>query len=462
MQKLERTTFETSRDAEYFSREGLRKQTGQRPDRFAEVVIKELADNALDAAEYAGVVPEVKISAMRRSTQLALSVADNGSGIEPEVVEKILNFSTRTSDKAAYRSPTRGAQGNALKTIVGMPHALGTGEAPVLIHSHGAKHLIKLKANPAGEIHNDHVVEADKRWRGTSVTVVLPSHTQRFDDDHLLHWGRAIAVFNPHAFVKIDGLGAESYHANSEDMEPGVYYKPLTDSLTKYTPGEPTSAHWYDERALAALVFSHIEHARKKPDARDLPLGEFVRQFAGLKSTAKAREVCGWVKNIRHLSDFEHSPGDVALLLAGMQHHSKAPTHKALGRLGKEHIEQRFEEFYERVYRLRYKHFQGCLPSGLPYTFEFAVADVDELGDLFVGVNYSPTFSDPLGDLRFKGPKYGATGIENFLEDGFAHPTVATMDDPDSPYTAVVAHIITPAPLFMEYGKTRLDLLGRR
>jgi DNA topoisomerase VI subunit B len=87
MQKLERTTFETSRDAEYFSLSGLTKQTGQRPDRFAEVVIKELADNALDAAEYARVAPEVKISAMRRSTLLALSVSDNGLGIEPEVVE---------------------------------------------------------------------------------------------------------------------------------------------------------------------------------------------------------------------------------------------------------------------------------------------------------------------------------------------------------------------------------------
>jgi DNA topoisomerase VI subunit B len=103
MQKLERTTFETSRAAEYFSLSGLTKQTGQRPTRFGEVVIKELVDNALDAAEYARVVPEVTINAETSDGALFLSVADNGNGIPPEVVEKVLNFDTRTSDKAVYR-----------------------------------------------------------------------------------------------------------------------------------------------------------------------------------------------------------------------------------------------------------------------------------------------------------------------------------------------------------------------
>src|SRR5215212_3232031 len=138
MQKLERTTFETSRAAEYFDKAGLSKQTGQVPSRFAEVVIKELADNALDAAEYARVAPEVEISAQEKGSALILSVADNGPGIPPKTVQMMLDFNTRTSDKAVYRSPTRGAQGNALKTIVGMPHALGSGKNPTLIDSQGA------------------------------------------------------------------------------------------------------------------------------------------------------------------------------------------------------------------------------------------------------------------------------------------------------------------------------------
>jgi hypothetical protein len=34
---------------------------------------------------------------------------DNANGIQPETIKRILNFETRTSDKTAYRSPTRGA-----------------------------------------------------------------------------------------------------------------------------------------------------------------------------------------------------------------------------------------------------------------------------------------------------------------------------------------------------------------
>src|SRR4051794_30985533 len=134
MQKLERTTFETSRAAEYFSADGLVKETSQNPDRFGDVVIKELADNALDAAETKGVGPIVELGYRQRRSSAAqglvkISVSDNGPGIPPKEVEKILNYTTRTSDKAAYRSPTRGAQGNALKTLVGMPHALSGASA---------------------------------------------------------------------------------------------------------------------------------------------------------------------------------------------------------------------------------------------------------------------------------------------------------------------------------------------
>jgi len=35
-----------------------------------------------------------------------------------------LNYSTRSSSREAYCSPTRGAQGNALKTIVAMPFTI--------------------------------------------------------------------------------------------------------------------------------------------------------------------------------------------------------------------------------------------------------------------------------------------------------------------------------------------------
>jgi DNA topoisomerase VI subunit B len=78
------------------------------------VVLKELVDNALDACEKADVSPVIGIEVHgTHSGGIEISVSDNGPGIPTKTVESVLNFDTRTSDNAAYRSPSRGAQGNA-------------------------------------------------------------------------------------------------------------------------------------------------------------------------------------------------------------------------------------------------------------------------------------------------------------------------------------------------------------
>jgi DNA topoisomerase VI subunit B len=115
---LQRTMFETSRASEYFNVAELVAQTGQPKEQFPNVVEKELLDNACDECEAAGVAPDVLVEARWRDGLLHLAVEDNGRDIAPWVVQRILNFETRTSDKMVYRAPTRGAQGNALKTII--------------------------------------------------------------------------------------------------------------------------------------------------------------------------------------------------------------------------------------------------------------------------------------------------------------------------------------------------------
>src|SRR5262249_16606583 len=142
-----RVTFETSRAGEYFGAGTLQSMTGQPRQRFPAVALKELLDNALDAAEQAGLPPQVRIGVREAGRWVRLTVADNGGGIPPEVVTSLLNFHTFTSDKSAYRSPTRGAQGNALKTVIGIPHALGS-RRPVVIEARGVRHTISASVDP--------------------------------------------------------------------------------------------------------------------------------------------------------------------------------------------------------------------------------------------------------------------------------------------------------------------------
>jgi len=203
---FERTTFETSRASEYFTAEGLTKLTEQSAENFGDVVIKELGDNALDAAETARIVPELLISCGRRRGLSEISISDNGDGIPPTTVESMQNFSTLTSDKAHYRTPTRGAQGNALKTIIGIPHALGIGGEPVIIEGRGLRHTIKPVIDAAGVPRLPRKVETIERAKGTKVTVPLPASPDLIDLDPT-YWAKAFALFNAHGFIKLEQFG---------------------------------------------------------------------------------------------------------------------------------------------------------------------------------------------------------------------------------------------------------------
>ena len=195
---LQRTIFETSRADEYFNARELQAQTGQPAERFGAVALKELIDNALNASETAGVAPALAVEVAERGDLLHLTVADNGAGIAPETVARVLNFATRTSDKAVYRAPTRGAQGNALKTILGLPWALGLC-APVVIESRGVRHTVLAWLDPAGALRVEHGVVPTPTPHGTRVRVALPAAGQALD---ARHWARAFALFNPHAAIK--------------------------------------------------------------------------------------------------------------------------------------------------------------------------------------------------------------------------------------------------------------------
>jgi hypothetical protein len=291
---------------------------------------------------------------------------------------------------------------------------------------------------------------------GTTISLVIPGtlssgETPQYFDAR--YWVRSFAAFNPHAKL--------CYQANEGGAKLVEIYKSTRADLKKYIPSEPTSPHWYSVASLKALVFNHIGHARS--GGRYLPLGEFVRQFAGLTSTRKAKAVTAPLleAGFTHLSKFAEEEERVAELLARMQAESKPPKASALGHVGKEHFRLFFQNVYSEVKEYTYVRKSGTLPSGLPFTFEFALAVLggSEEGHLYCGVNFSPTFGDPLAGTTLEGPKFKAEGIKGFLADGYALPKTEPAWWYQTPASvAVAAHIITPAPMFLDRGKTRLDV----
>ena len=74
---LQRTTFRTSREMDFFSEKELVTQTGHEIEDWPLVFIKETIDNALDACEEADIPPEISVKA----DVTGITVKDNGTGL---------------------------------------------------------------------------------------------------------------------------------------------------------------------------------------------------------------------------------------------------------------------------------------------------------------------------------------------------------------------------------------------
>jgi hypothetical protein len=146
--KLTRVAFRVSRLMEFCTRRELENQTGHSMQEWPLVVAKELIDNALDACEEAEVAPSITV----KVEPGVIVVEDNGDGIDAGTVASVLDYSVRVSSREAYCAPTRGAQGNALKTILAMGYVIAReigrdAEAAgvTIVEARSVKHRIEFR-----------------------------------------------------------------------------------------------------------------------------------------------------------------------------------------------------------------------------------------------------------------------------------------------------------------------------
>ena len=204
---LKRETFQTSRLLDFCSERELVKQIGHPVDQWPLVILKELLDNAIDAAEEVGTAPVIRVEV----TDKAIVIFDNGPGIPAETISGILDFSVRISSREAYCSPTRGAQGNALKTVVAMPFALDGREGETLIESRGTAHRISFKVDQVRqEPKITHIRDVSTVRKGTRITVRWPlCACSKLDQAkaHFLQMAEDFGWLNPHLSLSVSWRG---------------------------------------------------------------------------------------------------------------------------------------------------------------------------------------------------------------------------------------------------------------
>ncbi len=180
-------------------------QTGHDPDEWPLVILKELTDNALDSCEEAGIAPAIHVAV----DDSGISIADNGPGIPPETVKKVLDYSVRVSSREAYVSPTVAHKATRVKTILAMPFVLDGAQGRVDIGAHGQRHEIifrvdQIRQEPA----ITHTTHPDRNVKtGTRVKVFWPvSACSKLTESEarFLQLADDYTFLNPHLTLSLD------------------------------------------------------------------------------------------------------------------------------------------------------------------------------------------------------------------------------------------------------------------
>ena len=281
--KITRVPFTVSRLMEFCTRRELINQTGHDVSEWHLVVLKELTDNALDECEEAGIAPEIQIEVNGDR----IVIADNGRGIPAKTIERVLDYSIRVSSREAYVSPTRGAQGNALKTILPMGYVLDErrGEdacGETVIEAHGLAHRIKFSVDHIRqEPRIEHITAWSSIREGTRITINLPmpkfndgGYIERLHAQRFIDLTESYSWLNPHLTLRVSWNGEEKIDAKASNP-----------TWSKWLPSLPTSAHWYDRSRFRRYMAAHIAHRGS------ITVREFVSEFAGMSATAKQKAV---------------------------------------------------------------------------------------------------------------------------------------------------------------------------
>jgi DNA topoisomerase VI subunit B len=363
--KLTRVAFKVSRLMEFCSEQELQNQTGHAVYEWPLVVAKELVDNGLDACEEAEVAPRVTVIVEKDT----IIVQDNAGGIDAETIDSVLDYTIRVSSREAYVSPTRGAQGNALKTILAMGYVLdrrdgGDRAGVTIIEAQGVAHRIEFRV--------DHVLNQPKIIHttapspvevGTRFTVHWPpSNVHEGMAARFQRLVEAYAWFNPHLTLRGVWFGRE--FINVEATNP---------NWEKWRPRNPTSPHWYDEARLQRYLAAHV--ARDRDLGHERTVRDFLAEFRGLARTAVRRKILNEVGcSYQSLASFfgvERANGDgIARLLAAMRRLSKPVAPKHLGVIGADHLKRRFLAAGGNPETFKYQCRKG-VTDGIPYLVEF-------------------------------------------------------------------------------------------
>lgn len=452
---LERTTFKTSREMDFFSEKELVTQTGHSREEWPLVFLKESIDNALDACEEHDVAPQIEVTV----DAAGISVQDNGPGLPQATLAGALDFTVRASSREAYCAPDRGAQGNALMTLVAMPVVVDPEAGAFVVTAHGIEHRITCRPDP---ISQRAVVQDEPSSVGTTIGTRLRIEWRPHQGGDEAQWPfeegggfiragwfkerivrllAGFAMFNPHLSLALDWFG-ERY-----------VWEPTDTAWQKWKPNRPTSPHWYEAEHLARLIAAYITHDRD--EGIDRMVADLLAEFDGLSGSGNRKKVLDATGLQRkNLSAFvtggQLDQQRIADLLAAMKAHTRPVKPHRLGIIGEEHFRQRFLAAGILAESFEYSKRVDTGEDGLPFVLESAFGWRGEKSEdsrlIYAGANWSAAIHNPF--RSFGGTGAGLEQALSEMKAGTNEPIIFAL------------HLAHPRVAYTDRGKSAL-VIGR-
>lgn len=454
-----------NRIMEYFTIDGLVKMTGIESDKFDIYILKELIDNALDACELTDKPPNISIEInsdlflkgqeceYAKEGIIHIKVKDEGPGISKEILKEITNFQRFGGTKYFVKKPSRGAQGNALMTILGIPAILaielGEETPSIKITTKRWIHIWKIKINKVLE-----KIEVEKKTRrvnftrGTCIEIALPWNVW-IEEKRYNKVIESFAMWNPHTRIE--------YQCNGKKR----IFERSIQKIDKYSRAGFGSVHWYTLDDFENLLYANIRYMERKRVKETII--DFAKHFKGGSSNQKTFTQ-SFAKDLpKYINQIQKKSISKKLFLA-LKESTSPPKSSIIGSIGKKHFFNVINRYKAIEKLFKYKKFPVFFPgTDIPYCLEVAVGTTEKLEErkVFFGINNTITYHLPFErDLFYPSnvnerdnPWQRLTGISDVLSAYRISSNAPVM---------IIMHLTTPNIRYENYGKSTFETGGFR
>jgi hypothetical protein len=463
--------FSYNREYDYIRLEGLYRATGRPAHEWDIYIVKELIDNALDAdeilwysepAQFPSLSIHMEYISMPppQCQQLLISVSNRA----PFPVQHIQNiFSTRwyTSHKAFVKKMTRGALGNALKTLLGIPYALHNRSAddwqpnlkPLSICSGATEYLPRyIIDSTAQTIHLECDSRPCKPIIGTLMSVGLDYFVQQMPRTitEIERLAQHYHLCNPHAEFH---WTVEMHGQKWEQV-----YLPQTGWSQKFRQVAPIQ--WYSLTEFKNLLGAFYRERYHEDKNGTLSLQAICSHFSGFQSTPSRNQTSPTIHVLREIGRESLAIQDIESplaknLYAAIGKYSLPVRPAMLGFLGSEYVSAQLRRYFPVSSNVHYLQASETeVDPSTPFVLEVAAAYLQTgKRQLWTAMNFSPTYGDPFLSCWLSSPMQPTElvlGLRGLLD------TYSMRED--TPFVLFL-HLICPTIEHNEFSKTEINHL---